>query len=79
MTKLTFEAWKDLVLTKHPQAQFTKETGAGETYGELGDWTAHVGPDMQADVVGAYVTGEFCSVYDEDGRLDREFGVSCET
>lgn len=48
-----FEAWKAAVLRRYPTARFTVDDG--QTYGDIGDWTAHVGPDMQADVVGVYV------------------------
>jgi len=41
-----------------PEAKIIVETGAGETYGEPGDKTAHIGPDMQADVVGVHNKGE---------------------
>jgi hypothetical protein len=48
------EDWKALVRKYHPKAQFTVETGKGETYGPPGSITAHVGLDMQADVVGIF-------------------------
>ncbi len=65
---LSLADWKSLVSKKHPKAKFTKENGSGKTYGEKGDWCAHTGPDMQADVVGVYSLGnEFCSVIGKDG------------
>lgn len=51
---ITLEQWKQKVLGQHPTAEFTLEDGSGVSYGEEGDWTAHTGPDMQADVVGVY-------------------------
>lgn len=61
-TALTLDQWKTKVLTYHPTAMFTVEDGTGRTYGDVGEWTAHTGPDMQADVVGVY-TSEFCDVW----------------
>jgi hypothetical protein len=56
---LTLEQWKAEVLAWNVTAKFTVEPPeddpeSGRTYGEPGDCTAHVGPDMQADVVGVY-------------------------
>jgi hypothetical protein len=58
----TYTRWKILVREIHPQVQFTQEDGSCKTYGEFGDWTAHTGPDMQADVVGVFTTIGHCSV-----------------
>ena len=52
------ETWKTLVRCRYPTAQITVEDGTGKTYGEVGDLTAHTGPDMQADVVGTYSPGQ---------------------
>lgn len=52
--RLTFTAWETGVLARFPKAQFTLEDGSGKTYGEAGDWAAHTGPDMQADIVGGF-------------------------
>lgn len=55
---MTLDEWRTKIMAAHPTAQITRETGAGETYeGEVGDYTAHTGPDMQADVVGGYYYG----------------------
>lgn len=73
-TALTVDQWKQAVLKKHPKATFTKEDGTGKTYGEEGDWTAHTGPDMQADVVGVHsLNNEFSSVWDKRAKRDREY------
>lgn len=53
---MNFDQWRARVLELHPTAQFTLEDGSSKTYGELGGWTAHTGPDMQADVVGIFNT-----------------------
>lgn len=58
----SLEDWKLIIKVAYPHAEFVLETGAGETYGEEGEWTAVTGPDMQADVVGVY-TDEFCNLY----------------
>ena len=47
--------------------QFTVEDGTGNTYGEEGDVTAHIGPDMQADVVGVWMPE------DEFGWINAEY------
>lgn len=65
MLSLSLQQWKDKVLALHPHAQFTVEPpngspNRGATYGEPGDWVAHTGPDMQADVVGVFVPGDEC-------------------
>lgn len=52
------QMWQLLVQRRFPEAQFTEEDGSGRTYGEPGDITAHVGPDMQSDVVGTYSPGQ---------------------
>ncbi len=63
--------WKAEITRLHPTARFTLETGAGETYGEEGDWTAHTGPDMQADVVGVWCPyGDYVSVWDPVDTAD---------
>ena len=66
---LSFEEWRSELVLRFPNVRFVKETGAGETYGEEGSWTAATGPDMQADVVGVYVPAgnpdsfpPFCSI-----------------
>ena len=64
---MTEQRWRQRVLEAHPTAQFTKEDGTGKTYGDVGDWVAHVGPDMQADVVGVY-TKEYAWYTDADGN-----------
>jgi hypothetical protein len=61
---MDFEAWKSAILAAYPSAKFTQEDGSGNTYGEMKDWTAHTGPDMQADVVGFYTAEEgYCEVF----------------
>ncbi len=73
---LTVEDWKSEVLKKHPMAKFTKEDGSGKTYGEEGDWTAHTGPDMQADVVGVHAANNgFASVWDRRRKQDVEYST----
>jgi hypothetical protein len=52
------ERWRSLVLKHWPTALFIEEDGSGKTYGEKGEWTAVIGPDMQADSV-AVLTEEF--------------------
>lgn len=46
--------WALRVEDQHPNAQFTIEDGTHKTYGPVGSITAHIGPDMQADVVGVF-------------------------
>jgi hypothetical protein len=74
-SKLSVSEWQEKVRARFPKAEFTQEDGSGCTYGEIGEWTAATGPDMQADVVGVY-TETFCRVEgelpDDDGE---EFGV----
>lgn len=69
-SKLSVSEWQSKVHERFPKAEFTQEDGSGCTYGEIGEWTAATGPDMQADVVGVY-TETFCSVAgilpDDDG------------
>lgn len=61
--RLTLQEWMSLVSELYSDVQFTEDTGRGETYGEVGDWVAHVGTDMQSDVVGVFVASEnFCRV-----------------
>jgi hypothetical protein len=74
MKSLTLEKWKAEVKRVHPKAVFTIEDGSGKTYGEKGDWTAHTGKDMQADIVGVY-TNSYCWVSDKDGEFD-EYDVT---
>lgn len=62
MHKENFIEWVNCIKLKYPNAIFTVETGKGETYGEAGNWTAYVGPDAQADVVGVF-TEEFFEIY----------------
>jgi len=64
--------WRSKVLEVHPTAGFVTEDGTGKTYGEPGDVVAYllrdnrvptnddVGPDMQDDVVGIWIPGDFC-------------------
>lgn len=61
---MNFIDWQAAVRSHHPTARFTLEDGSGRTYGEEGEWTAHTGPDMQAHVVGTYVPGVACTVYE---------------
>lgn len=69
---MNIDSWKKAVLEKHPTAEFTEEDGTGKTYGEVGDVTAHTGPDLQADVVGVFsINNEFCSV--DSGGEFQEF------
>lgn len=49
-----FAKWQARIRAAYPVVLFTTETGAGETYGDIGETTAHVGPDMQDDVVGVW-------------------------
>ena len=72
---LTLEQWKAAVSKKFPKAKFTLEDGSGSTYGEKGDWCAHDGPDMQADVVGVF-TPDFCSIEDEEFASKVEASLS---
>jgi hypothetical protein len=67
---LTLEQWQAVVRESYPNGivQFTVEDGTGRTYGEVGEWTAHIGPDMQEDVVGVYCPGEFCNVYPPEAK-----------
>ncbi len=65
MIELTVQQWKDRVTEEWPEAEFTQEDGSGKTYGDIGEWTAHVGPDMQMDTVGIYSI-EFCNVETAD-------------
>lgn len=51
---LTLAEWMLVVRNHHDNVEFTHEDGAGSTYGDKGDWTAHVGPEMQDDVVGVF-------------------------
>ena len=61
---LTLEQWKSAVKAKYPKAKLTKGGG----YGSAGDWTAHTGPDMQADVVGVVSKeNEFYSIGRQEG------------
>lgn len=62
----TLVKWKELVLSRFPNATITQEDGRGNTYGDVGDWTAHTGPDMQVDVVGVFTQAGYCSVWDVD-------------
>lgn len=53
---MTFEEWREAILTTYPGAEIIQETGACETYGEVGVWSAFTGPDRQADFVGYWNT-----------------------
>lgn len=48
------EQFRSSLALHQPKAKIVVETGAGETYGEVGTLTAVTGPDMQADVVGIF-------------------------
>lgn len=62
LTGSTLQEWQAIIRRRYPTVQFTLEDGTGRTYGELGQWTAHTGPDMQADVVGVY-TKQFADMW----------------
>jgi hypothetical protein len=62
LTGTTLQEWQAIVRRRYPMVQFTLEDGTGRTYGELGQWTAHTGPDMQADVIGVY-TKQFADMW----------------
>ena len=70
---MTLDQWKDCVtqhaLGRNEEVQFTLEDGSGKTYGEPGDWTAHIGPDMQEDVVGVYTADGFWWYFDVDDEM----------
>jgi hypothetical protein len=52
-------AWFKHCIKLEPRIAFTQETGAGESYGDVGDITAHIsGGDMQSDVVGVWLMAE---------------------
>lgn len=59
----TLEEWKTLVLSSWPKANLVQEDGEGKTYGDVGEWTAVIGPDFQADVVGVFTLGGYCSIW----------------
>jgi hypothetical protein len=59
---MTVQRWMELVKSVYPDAKFTLEDGTGLTYGDENDYTAHIGPDMQADVVGVFTTDGYWSV-----------------
>ena len=65
-TAINFNEWlKQLI--KYPKITFTTEDGSGYTYGEEGDITAHIGGDMQADVVGVWADwGGWYEPYNEE-------------
>lgn len=46
--------WHRLITKHWPSVKITYEDGSGITYGDIGDATAHIGSDMQADVVGTW-------------------------
>jgi hypothetical protein len=71
---LTYAEWRAYVLRKYPTAELTLDTGKGETYGEAGSTTAHIGPDMQADVVGVYVPAGVEEATDADYTPSRPAG-----
>ena len=73
--KMNLETWKAFVLAAYPKAQFTEEDGSGKTYGDIGDWTAHTGPDMQADVKGVFVPFSHCIVWNEHQQEFSEYNV----
>lgn len=49
-----FVEWMRIALKFYGDASITYEDGSNKTYGDLGSWTVHTGPDMQADVVATY-------------------------
>lgn len=53
-----YDEWRAACRAVDPDCTFTKETGAGETYGDIGDWDClrSGGVDHQADVIGAWVS-----------------------
>ncbi len=61
--------WELRVRKHYPIVKFTTEDGSGNTYLEKGSVMAHVGPDMQADVVGVFVPNEFWNVWSPDGLV----------
>lgn len=69
MRALSLKEWQAEVKKQHPNAKFTREDGSGKTYGDQGDWTAHTGNDMQADVVGTF-TATACWIARRDGDFD---------
>lgn len=60
--RLSISEWQSKVKARFPKAKFIQEDGSGRTYGDVGEWTAAIGPDMQSDVVGVY-TETFCSIH----------------
>ena len=63
--KLTLDQWKSQVKAKYPKVKLTHGGG----YGSSSDWTAHVGPDMQADVVGVFSKENgFYSIGRQEGK-----------
>jgi hypothetical protein len=68
---ITFEQWKYEITAAHGVGTiFTYEDGSGISYGEPGDWTAHTGPDMQADVVGVFSPeNDYCNFGEYDGLI----------
>jgi len=70
MRAMPVQTWKKEVLKLHPKAQFAIEDGHGKTYLEKGDVAAHVGNDMQADIVGVYCySTEVCWFTDLKGEF----------
>ena len=71
---LTVNEWKKEVSKSWPKAKFILEDGNRGTNGDVGEWTAVKGKDMQADVVGVF-TPEFCFVTNPHDLGDQqEFG-----
>lgn len=76
LPSMSFQKWKTAVLKRNPKAKLTYEDGSGKTYGDEGGWTAHVGPDMQADVVGTYSwENDLCWYSDGKKGEHKEFGT----
>lgn len=58
------EEWEKEVREYFPDARWVIEDGTGRTYGEAGDTTVVIGPDMQSDVVAVWSKeGNWGSIY----------------
>lgn len=53
-----YKEWLLCIKKLYPHAKITKDDSSGNTYGDHGDITAHIGPDMQSDVVGIFSPSE---------------------
>ncbi len=60
--RLSVKEWQSIVQARFPKAEFIQEDGSYTTNGDIGEWTAIIGPDVQSDVVGVY-TETFCSIF----------------